>query len=484
MLKKLCTLLLLLSMALLTGCGKEERPKLIMVTNAEFPPYEYIQNQEIDGIDPAIIRRIAEKLGYDLEIHNMNFDSVIAAVQTGKGDIAASGITVTEDRKKKVNFTLPYVISEQVIIVSKTSAITGKDDLKKLRIGVQHGTTGDTYVAANIREPERYANGALAVAALKAGKLDAVVIDREPGEVYVTRHSDLKLMNEPLTSEEYAFAINKRNQLLLKQVNEQLKAMKESGELSRIIQHYRATANAEAIKNQAVHNGFFSKFKESFQLNFIKNKRYMYLLEGFGITLYISFFAVIFGVIIGFMVAVIRATNIMTGKLKILDRLCRIYLTVIRGTPVVVQLLIIYFVIFGSVDIDKVLVAVIAFSINSGAYVAEIIRGGIMSIDRGQMEAGRSLGLSYNQTMWEVILPQALKNVLPALGNEFIVLLKETSIAGYIALQDLTKAGDIIRSQTYDAFMPLMAVALIYLAVVMLLSWMLNRLERRLKKNE
>ncbi|MBR2357657.1 MAG: amino acid ABC transporter permease [Lentisphaeria bacterium] len=260
--------------------------------------------------------------------------------------------------------------------------------------------------------------------------------------------------------------------------------MKESGELSRIIQHYRATANAEAIKNQAVHNGFFSKFKESFQLNFIKNKRYMYLLEGFGITLYISFFAVIFGVIIGFMVAVIRATNIMTGKLKILDRLCRVYLTVIRGTPVVVQLLIIYFVIFGSVDIDKVLVAVIAFSINSGAYVAEIIRGGIMSIDRGQMEAGRSLGLSYNQTMWEVILPQALKNVLPALGNEFIVLLKETSIAGYIALQDLTKAGDIIRSQTYDAFMPLMAVALIYLAVVMLLSWMLNRLERRLKKNE
>jgi ABC-type amino acid transport system permease subunit len=141
-------------------------------------------------------------------------------------------------------------------------------------------------------------------------------------------------------------------------------------------------------------------------------------------------------------------------------------------------------VIFGSVDIDKVLVAVIAFGINSGAYVAEIFRAGIMSIDRGQMEAGRSLGLSYFQTMREIILPQAFKNVLPALGNEFIVLLKETSVSGYIALQDLTKGGDIIRSQTYDAFLPLIAVALIYLAVVMLLSTLMGKLEKRLKENE
>ena len=173
-----------------------------------------------------------------------------------------------------------------------------------------------------------------------------------------------------------------------------------------------------------------------------------------------------------------------TAKKEIPDFFCRTYLTVIRGTPVVVQLLIIYFVIFGSVDIDKVLVAVIAFGINSGAYVAEIFRAGIMSIDKGQMEAGRSLGLSYFQTMRTIILPQAFKNVLPALGNEFIVLLKETSVSGYIALQDLTKGGDIIRSQTYDAFFPLIAVALIYLAVVMFLSALMGKLERRLKENE
>ena len=225
-------------------------------------------------------------------------------------------------------------------------------------------------------------------------------------------------------------------------------------------------------------------FCDSFYLNFIKDDRWRYLWDGFWTTIGISFAAVLLGVLLGFTVAVIRSTHDKTGKLRLLNWLCKLYLTVIRGTPVVVQLLIIYFVIFGSVNISKILVAIVAFGVNSGAYVAEIIRGGIMSIDKGQFEAGRSLGLSYIQTMIYIILPQAFKNVLPALGNEFIVLLKETSVSGYIALQDLTKGGDIIRSQTYTAFMPLIAVALIYLAVVMLFSWLLGKLEWRLKNNE
>ena len=156
----------------------------------------------------------------------------------------------------------------------------------------------------------------------------------------------------------------------------------------------------------------------------------------------------------------------------------------IRGTPVVVQLMIIYFIIFGSVDISKVVVAIVAFGINSGAYVAEIFRSGIMSIDNGQFEAARSLGLSYKTTMISVILPQAFKNVLPALANEFIVLLKETSISGYIGLNDLTRGGDIIRSRTYDAFMPLIAVALIYLAMVMIFTKLVSLLERRLRNSD
>lgn len=224
--------------------------------------------------------------------------------------------------------------------------------------------------------------------------------------------------------------------------------------------------------------------QERFYLNFIADDRWKYLVNGLKVTLTITFFALIIGVVLGFLVAIVRSTYDKTGKLKILNLICKVYLTVIRGTPVVVQLLIIYFIIFGSVDINKTLVAVMAFGFNSGAYVAEIFRSGIMSIDDGQFEAGRSLGFNYVQTMFYIIMPQAFKNVLPALGNEFIVLLKETSVSGYIALEDLTKGGDIIRSRTYDAFMPLIAVAVIYLVMVMIFTKLVNMLERRLRNSD
>ena len=474
-----------LTTLLFCGCEDSARPKLVMATNAEFPPYEYLVGEQIDGIDPAIVRLIAESLEYDVQIDNMKFDSVIAAVQTGKADIAASGLTVTEDRKKQVLFTIPYIVAEQLIIVPENSPIKAKDDLKGKRVGVQLGTTGDTYMTENIQQPERFDNGALAVSALISGKLDAVVIDNEPAKVYVQKHPGLIILSEPLTVEEYAFAFNRKDMELCAKFNAELQKLKESGKLEEIIRSYKESQQQEV---EAASDTFWGKIKHSFYLNFVKDGRYMYLVKGFLVTLEITVFAVLIGIVIGFLVAIIRSTADQARTkgflLKLLDTLCKIYLTVIRGTPVVVQLLIIYFVIFGAVDVSKVLVAIIAFGINSGAYVAEIFRAGIMSIDRGQMEAGRSLGLSYTQTMRSVIVPQAFKNVLPALGNELIVLLKETSVAGYIALQDLTKGGDIIRSQTYDAFMPLIAVALIYLAVVMLLSYLLGRLERSLKTNE
>ncbi len=223
--------------------------------------------------------------------------------------------------------------------------------------------------------------------------------------------------------------------------------------------------------------------KQEFYLNFIKENRWKYIVDGLKTTLLVTLGALILGLVIGFLVAIVRSTYEKTKKLKILNFICNIYITVIRGTPVVVQLLIIYYVVFGSVKIDKVLVAVLAFGLNSGAYVAEIVRSGIMSIDSGQLEAGRSLGFNYVQTMRYIIMPQAFKNVLPALGNEFIVLLKETSVAGYIALQDLTKGGDIIRSRTYS-YMPLIAIALIYLTMVLIFTKLLAILERRLRNSE
>ncbi|MCI8372071.1 MAG: ABC transporter permease subunit [Lachnospiraceae bacterium] len=329
-----------------------ENGKLIMSTNAAFPPYEFYENNQITGLDVDMATALADKLHRKLEVIDTKFESIISDVQTGKADIGAAGMTVTEDRLKNIDFTESYTTSKQVIIV-------------------RNGGSGATL-----------------------------------------------------------------------------------------------------------------SLKDSFYQNFIEDNRYQYILKGLGNTLLIALLAVLLGVIIGFVVSIIRTTHDKTGSLKVLNLICRVYLTIIRGTPTMVQLLIIYYIIFSSVDVSKVLVAVLAFGINSGAYVAEILRGGIMSLSVGQFEGARSLGLTHVQTMRYIVLPQVLKNTLPALANEFIVLIKETSISGYIGLQDLTMAGDIIRGTTYQAFFPLIAVACIYLVIVMLLSMGVHRLERSLKKNE
>ncbi len=227
--------------------------------------------------------------------------------------------------------------------------------------------------------------------------------------------------------------------------------------------------------------------KEKFIATFVKENRYDFFIKGLSNTLIISICAALLGILIGFLIAIIRTTHDNNKKknpfLDVLNILAKVYLTVIRGTPATVQLLIMYYIIMSN-STNKILIAIMTFGINSGAYVAEIVRSGIQSIDKGQFEAGRSLGLSYAKTMWFIIVPQAFKNVLPALANEFITLLKETSISGYIALNDLTRAGDIIRSLTYETFFPLFTVAAIYLLMVMVLTNLVGKLERRLKKNE
>lgn len=325
---------------------------LTVATNVAFPPYEFYQNNQAVGIDMDLGQAIADRLGMELVVEDMEFDSIIVSVSSGKADIGMAGMSVTEDRLKNIDFSDSYATSKQVIVV------------------------------------------------------------RNGGEE------------------------NKQS--------------------------------------------FVSKFKQ----NFITDSRWKYLAKGLGNTLIITIFAVLIGILLGFVIAIIRVSHDMNGTFGLWNLFCKIYLTIMRGTPAVIQLLIIYYVIFASVNINKVLVAVIAFGLNSAAYVAEVIRAGIMSIDKGQFEAGRSLGLSFGKTMTYIILPHAIKNTLPALGNEFIALLKETSISGYIGLQDITKAGDIIRSTTWEAFMPYIAVAIFYLVLVMILTSGVNYMERRLKKSE
>lgn len=240
---------------------------------------------------------------------------------------------------------------------------------------------------------------------------------------------------------------------------------------------------------------FFVELVSDFHFNFIEDNRWEWVVKGFGNTLIITFFALLIGIAIGVVVAAVRSTHDKNGEemkikggfgwnvLKIANWICNLYLTVIRGTPVVVQLLIMYFVILVSWE-SEISVAIVAFGINSGAYVAEILRGGIMSIDNGQFEAGRAMGFNYIQTMTYIIIPQVFKAVLPTLCNEFIVLLKETSVAGYVGIIDLTKAAELIRGRTFMAMMPLLAVALIYLALVVILTSLVGKLERSLRKNE
>ena len=238
---------------------------------------------------------------------------------------------------------------------------------------------------------------------------------------------------------------------------------------------------------------WFSGIKAKFILDFIADQRWKYITDGLKVTLEVTFFALILGLVLGAVIAVIRTTHDQLKEdqskgfgsflIKLADLICRVYLTVIRGTPTMVQLLIMFFIVLASSN-NKVMVAVITFGVNSGAYVAEIFRSGIMSVDEGQMEAGRSLGLGYTDTMLQIIMPQAIKNCLPALVNEMITLLKETSICGYIGLNELTRGGDIIRGITYDAMLPLLIVAVIYLVIVMFFTWLMGKLERRLRESD
>lgn len=230
---------------------------------------------------------------------------------------------------------------------------------------------------------------------------------------------------------------------------------------------------------------WWQSFADQFKTAFIDSDRWKTLFQGLGTTLIITFFAVIIGIIIGLIVSMVRTTHDKTGKLKIGNAICHVYLTIIRGTPVMVQIMIIYYVIFAAAPTDfKIPIAILAFGINSGAYVAEIFRSGVNAIDAGQFEAGRSLGFNYTQTMWHIVMPQAFKNVIPALANEFIVLLKETSVAGYIAVEDLTRKAFNIGGAIYNYTLPLIAIAIMYLLLVMLLTWGVRILERRLRRSD
>ena len=468
MIKKI--LLIIVSILLLCSC-ENKKDKLILSTEAGFAPYEYYSNGEIVGVDIDIARKIADELNMELVIKDVAFDSIISEVKTGKSDIGAAGISFTEERQKEVDFTINYTDAKQVIIVKKNSDIYDINSLLGKKIAVQLGSIADDHLSSNFENIElvREKKFLAAIQDLKDNKVNAVVMDEVPARKLI--NDDMVILDEPLLVDNYGMIVQKGNTKLLNAANKVITELKANGEIDNyLLNHLSVTDNN--IQNK----GLITRFYNSV----IFDGRYKFILEGIKNTLLIALGAVLIGIVLGTFSAVSNNVYINTGKFKILSLISKAYVTVIRGTPSTLQLMIIYYVIFKQTNINIVLVGIIAFGINSGAYVAEIIRAGLNSIDRGQWEAGYSLGLSYSQVVSKIIMPQSIKNILPALGNEFITLVKETSIGAYIGIVELTKASDIIASRTYDYFFPLILIAIIYLVITLILSKLITKLEMRL----
>ena len=461
--------LLFFSIFLLTGCGREKE-KLVLVTEAGFAPYEYYSNGEIVGVDIDIAREIAKYLDKELVIKDVAFDSIISEVKTGKSDIGAAGISYTEEREREVNFTNSYAESKQVIIVRKDGYFYDINGLNKKKVAVQLGSVADDYITSNYPDIElvREKKFLAAIQDLKDSKVDAVVMDEVPASKLVT--SDMVIMEDPVLTDSYGMVVAKDNPELLEAANFVINKLKANNEIDNYLLKHMGVNDGKGD------NGLINRFYKSV----IYDGRYKFILEGLKNTLLIALGAVIIGIILGLIAAISNNIYVNTGKFKILSLLSKAYVTVIRGTPSTLQLMIIYYVIFKQTNINIVLVGIVAFGINSGAYVAEIIRSGFNSIDKGQWEAGYALGLSYKQVVSKIVLPQSIRNILPALGNEFITLVKETSIGAYIGIVELTKASDIIASRTYDYFFPLILIAIIYLIITLILSKLINKMEVRL----
>lgn len=454
----------------------KERGFIRLSTNAEFEPFEYKDGDKIAGIDIDIAKKIAESLGVSLRVNDVSFDAVTLELSNRNCDFAISAMSYSEDRAKNVDFSDPYYYAKQVVMVLNSSNIKSANDLDGKKIGVAMGFSGDIYCTENFKNAtiQRYNKGSDAVIDLTNGNLDAVVIDDVPARKLIRlSNNKAKILDQYLFEESYRIAVPKGEKELLDYINLTLKKLKDNGEIDKIVNKHISsgeTASVDIIAN--------------FYNNLIYKDRYKMILSGLIATIEITAVALLIGVFIGLTVAIIKVSHKSNFIFKILKGLANIYLTIIRGTPVVVQLFVIYYIILSSSGLSKMTVAMIAFGINSGAYVSEIIRSGILSIDNGQYEAGRSLGLSGRITMMKIILPQAFKNVLPTLVNEFIQLIKETSVAGFIGVMDLSRAGDIIRSQTYEPLVPLMTVALIYLIIVMVTTLIMSFLERRLRVSD
>ncbi|HDL4586415.1 TPA: ABC transporter permease subunit [Staphylococcus aureus] len=448
----------------------KERGELRVGLSADYAPMEFEHTvngkTEYAGVDIDLAKKIAKDNNLKLKIVNMSFDSLLGALKTGKIDIIISGMTSTPERKKQVDFSDSYMMTKNIMLVKKDKVNEYKDikDFNNKKVGAQKGTEQEKIAQTEIENASITSLSRLpdVILALKSGKVEGAVVEKPVAEAYLKQNPKLGISNVKFNEEEKdtVIAVPKDSPKLLSQINKTIKEVKDKG----LIDKYMTNA-ANAMNDDS---GFISKYGSFF-------------LKGIKITILISLIGVALGSILGAFVALMKLS-----KIKIISWIASIYIEILRGTPMLVQVFIVFFGITAALglDISALVGGTIALVINSSAYIAEIIRAGINAVDKGQMEAARSLGLNYRQTMKSVIMPQAIKNILPALGNEFVTLIKESSIVSTIGVGEIMFNAQVVQGISFDPFTPLIVAAALYFVLTFVLTRIMNMIEGRLNASD
>lgn len=448
----------------------KERGELRVGLSADYAPMEFEHTvngkTEYAGVDIDLAKKIAKDNDLKLKIVNMSFDSLLGALKTGKIDIIISGMTSTPERKKQVDFSDSYMMTKNIMLVKKDKVNEYKDikDFNNKKVGAQKGTEQEKIAQTEIENASITSLSRLpdVILALKSGKVEGAVVEKPVAEAYLKQNPKLGISNVKFNEEEKdtVIAVPKDSPKLLSQINKTIKEVKDKG----LIDKYMTNA-ANAMNDDS---GFISKYGSFF-------------LKGIKITILISLIGVALGSILGAFVALMKLS-----KIKIISWIASIYIEILRGTPMLVQVFIVFFGITAALglDISALVCGTIALVINSSAYIAEIIRAGINAVDKGQMEAARSLGLNYRQTMKSVIMPQAIKNILPALGNEFVTLIKESSIVSTIGVGEIMFNAQVVQGISFDPFTPLIVAAALYFVLTFVLTRIMNMIEGRLNASD
>lgn len=448
----------------------KERGELRVGLSADYAPMEFEHTvngkTEYAGVDIDLAKKIAKDNNLKLKIVNMSFDSLLGALKTGKIDIIISGMTSTPERKKQVDFSDSYMMTKNIMLVKKDKVNEYKDikDFNNKKVGAQKGTEQEKIAQTEIENASITSLSRLpdVILALKSGKVEGAVVEKPVAEAYLKQNPKLGISNVKFNEEEKdtVIAVPKDSPKLLSQINKTIKEVKDKG----LIDKYMTNA-ANAMNDDS---GFISKYGSFF-------------LKGIKITILISLIGVALGSILGAFVALMKLS-----KIKIISWIASIYIEILRGTPMLVQVFIVFFGITAALglDISALVCGTIALVINSSAYIAEIIRAGINAVDKGQMEAARSLGLNYRQTMKSVIMTQAIKNILPALGNEFVTLIKESSIVSTIGVGEIMFNAQVVQGISFDPFTPLIVAAALYFVLTFVLTRIMNMIEGRLNASD